>query len=163
MAATVNEDTGLNQRQAQVIKDSWQNHIKHDLKKYGIIFYQRFFMTYPDYQQLFQFMRERPLDQLIRNKDRVLVTQSLKTMNAIGQLVAALDAPDKMKDLAFDIGKAHYKYGCRKEHFDRVGPILLDTMSVGLGRDMDEYCHQAWKAWIEALIPIMNKGNGSAV
>jgi hypothetical protein len=75
-------------------------------------------MTYPDYQKLFKFMRERPLDQLIRNKDRVLVLQSLKTMNAIGQLVAALDEPEKMKELAFTIGKVHYKYGCRKEHFD---------------------------------------------
>jgi nitric oxide dioxygenase len=96
------------------------------------MFYERLFAIAPETRPLFA------------RAD--MTAQGRKLMQAIGQVVAALRAPEAVLPALRDLGRRHAGYGVQPGHYATVGAALLWTLEQGLGEAFTPAVRQAWEA-----------------
>ena len=77
----------------------------------------RLITSHPELQAMFPILKDRQMDQLIRDRDPRLLLQALRIMRALDTMFLALDQPDKIVDYCYQVGHRHHQYGVKSEHF----------------------------------------------
>lgn len=72
--------------------------------------------------------------------------QGQKLMLAIGQVVGALRAPERVLPALRAMGVRHAGYGVTDQHYAMVGTALLWTLEQGLGETFTPAMRDAWAA-----------------
>jgi hemoglobin-like flavoprotein len=92
--------------------------------------------------------------------------QQRKFLSALGYIVAALDAPDKILGGIQKLAQVHRGYGVRPEHYTPFGNALLRTLKRTLQSEFTPELCDAWSDAYRALVEIMNEaayaGNAAA-
>jgi nitric oxide dioxygenase len=73
-----------------------------------------------------------------------MAAQGRKLMQAIGQVVGALRAPEQVLPALRAMGERHAGYGVRDSHYATVGAALLWTLEQGLGAAFTPAMRDAW-------------------
>lgn len=121
----------MNERQIQLVKDSWSQVIIN-AEAAGNLFYQRLFEVAPEVRHLFR---------------GDIISQSKKLMNMITMIVNKLDKLDTLlTDIKMLAGR-HDHYGAQSGHYKVVGECLIWTLSTGLS---EKWNQETETAWIEA-------------
>ncbi|XP_028858696.1 neuroglobin-like [Denticeps clupeoides] len=142
--------------QKELIKESWE-HVQHDASKTGVIIFVRLFESHPECKNAFFNFREvQDLEMLRVSKE--LRIHGLRVMSFIEKSVARLNQPERLEQLAFDLGRKHYHYKSIPKYYmllmmefiRTIQPILTDCWTTEL--------EEAWKALFLFLTGTMKKG-----
>lgn len=93
-------------------------------------FYQRLFSYYPETLQLFA--------------NTNMKRQEGSLMATLATVVAGVERGDNLTPVLHDLGKKHYNYGARPEHYPLVGGVLLETFNEYLGPKFTIEMQDAW-------------------
>lgn len=67
-------------------------------------------------------------------------------MQAIGMAVQGLDDLEALTPKLRDLGKMHFNYGAKAEHYPVVGEALIITLKAGMRSGWNEDIETAWNA-----------------
>jgi hemoglobin-like flavoprotein len=95
-----------------------------DRERFAHVFYRRLFALDP------------ALPALFRTEMR---TQGEKLVVMLDQVIAAADAPDRIRAEIEELGRKHVGYGVHPGHYALVGAALVETFAEILGDDCDEH------------------------
>jgi len=118
----------LNEREIQVVQDSWDKVIPIADTAMDL-FYNRLFEVAPATRGMF------PVD-MTDQKRRLAETLTLAVSN--------LDDLDAVVPILKGLGQRHAHYGAQPEHYVVVGEVLLWTLEQGLGDAFTDETRAAW-------------------
>ena len=95
-----------------------------DRERFAGVFYRRLFALDPTLPALF------------RTEMR---TQGQKLVEMLDLVIAAADAPDRIRAEVQELGRRHVAYRVRPGHYALVGAALTETFAEILGEDCDEH------------------------
>ena len=72
--------------------------------------------------------------------------QGKKLMDALKLVVSNLRTLDRVLPGIATLGRRHAGYGVQRAHYATVGQALIDTLSLGLGREFTVEVSEAWLA-----------------
>uniref|UniRef100_A0AAY4C8A6 Globin domain-containing protein n=1 Tax=Denticeps clupeoides TaxID=299321 RepID=A0AAY4C8A6_9TELE len=114
--------------QKELIKESWE-HVQHDASKTGVIIFVRLFESHPECKNAFFNFREvQDLEMLRVSKE--LRIHGLRVMSFIEKSVARLNQPERLEQLAFDLGRKHYHYKSIPKYYMVGHPCLLNMFDI---------------------------------
>ncbi|KAG7461231.1 hypothetical protein MATL_G00207980 [Megalops atlanticus] len=146
----------LSQEQIDMIKESWKV-IQEDIAKVGIIMFVRLFETHPECKDVFFLFRDvEDLERL--RTSRELRAHGLRVMSFIEKTVARLDQPERLDQLALDLGKGHYRYNAPPKYYGYVGVEFIRAVQPILKEKWTAELEEAWKALFLYVTRIMRKG-----
>lgn len=125
--------------QATLVKESFSKLQPH-AEMAAEIFYSRLFDVAPELRSMFK---------------ADMRGQGRKLMAMIGLAVASLDRLNDLVPVVEDLGRIHYGYGVKDEHYDLVGSALIHTLQRGLGAGFTPAVEEAWLAVYEVLSETM--------
>ncbi|XP_036406503.1 cytoglobin-2-like [Megalops cyprinoides] len=151
------EDVAVpSQEQIDMIKESWKV-IQEDIAKVGIIMFVRLFETHPECKDVFFLFRDvEDLERL--RTSRELRAHGLRVMSFIEKTVARLDQPERLDQLALDLGKGHYRYNAPPKYYGYVGVEFIRAVQPILKEKWTDELEEAWKALFLYVTRIMKKG-----
>ncbi|CAM4615177.1 neuroglobin-like [Lepidochelys kempii] len=142
--------------QKERIQESWR--ILHDnIARVGIIVFIRLFETHPECKDVFFLFRDiDDLQQLKMNKE--LRAHGLRVMSFIEKSVARLDQEDKLEQLAFELGRSHYRYNAPPKYYEYVGIQFISTVQPILKERWTPEVEEAWQSLFKYLTAAMKRG-----
>ncbi|XP_038237930.1 cytoglobin-1-like [Dermochelys coriacea] len=142
--------------QKERIQESWR--ILHDnIARVGIIVFIRLFETHPECKDVFFLFRDiDDLQQLKMNKE--LRAHGLRVMSFIEKSVARLDQEDKLEQLAFELGRSHYRYNAPPKYYEYVGIQFISTVQPILKERWTPEVEEAWQSLFKYLMAAMKQG-----
>jgi hemoglobin-like flavoprotein len=105
-------------------------------RKFGDIFYNRFFELAPDARSLFPGDIER---------------QQLKLMDMIAAIVGALDQRETFQSLITSVGRQHAQFGAQSSHFVAFGNALMWSLERQFGAAFTPQLKEAWLALYDVV------------
>jgi len=121
--------TRLTPHFAQIVKQSFA-HIAPDAARFGATFYENLFAAHPEYKPLFR----APMDEQVG-----------KFTAMLGVLVNSLEETEHLARRLKVMGERHANYGVVAGDYDKVGAVLLDTLSDFVA---EEECDAVCAAWL---------------
>ncbi|KAM9113122.1 LOW QUALITY PROTEIN: cytoglobin-1-like [Pangshura tecta] len=142
--------------QKERIQESWR--ILHDnIARVGIIVFIRLFETHPECKDVFFLFRDiEDLEQLKMNKE--LRAHGLRVMSFIEKSVARLYQEDKLEQLAFELGRSHYRYNAPPKYYEYVGIQFISTVQPILKERWTLEVEEAWQSLFKYLTTTMKRG-----
>ncbi|XP_026514694.1 cytoglobin-1-like [Terrapene carolina triunguis] len=142
--------------QKERIQESWR--ILHDnIARVGIIVFIRLFETHPECKDVFFLFRDiEDLEQLKMNKE--LRAHGLRVMSFIEKSVARLDQEDKLEQLAFELGRSHFRYNAPPKYYEYVGIQFISTVQPILKERWTPEVEEAWQSLFKYLTDTMKRG-----
>jgi hemoglobin-like flavoprotein len=114
-----------------------------DRERFARVFYRRLFGLDPALPPLFT---------------TEMRTQGAKLVDMLDQLIAAADAPSRIRSEIEDLGRRHAEYGVRPGHYALVGAALTGTFAEILGDDCDEHALRGLVTLYGAVSAVMLEG-----
>ncbi|XP_059496972.1 x globin isoform X1 [Stegostoma tigrinum] len=146
----------LSEQQKDLIQQSWKV-LHQDIARVGIIMFIRLFETHPECKDIFFLFRDiDDLQQLKMSKE--LQSHGLRVMSFIEKSVARLTQQDKLEQLAFDLGRSHYRYNAPPKYYEYVGVQFIAVVKPILKEKWTADVEEAWKGLFEYLTRTMKRG-----
>ena len=118
----------MTQEQKNDIRKSWA-FIQPEIKKAGLLFYQKLFALAPAIRNLFK---------------QDITEQANKLMQVLEYIVQHLDEMETLADEIKALGVRHNSYGAQPAHYEAVGTCLLETLAEILGHLWTPEVKNAW-------------------
>ncbi|XP_077788538.1 neuroglobin-like [Podarcis muralis] len=146
----------LLESQKALIRESWK--ILHkDIARVGVIVFIRLFETHPECKDVFFLFRDiDDLQQLKMSKE--LQAHGLRVMSFIEKSVARLDQEDKLEQLAFELGRNHFRYKAPPKYYEYVGAQFIQAVQPILKEHWTPEVEKAWQSLFEYLAATMRRG-----
>ncbi|XP_067875295.1 x globin [Heterodontus francisci] len=117
----------------------------------------RLFETHPECKDVFFLFRDiDDLQQLKMSKE--LQSHGLRVMSFIEKSVARLAQEDKLEQLAFELGRSHYRYNAPPKYYEYVGLQFIDVVKPILKEKWTPDVEEAWKSLFDYLTRMMKRG-----
>ncbi|XP_029531165.1 neuroglobin-like [Oncorhynchus nerka] len=146
----------LNEKQIQMIKESWKV-IQEDIAKVGIIMFVRLFETHPECKDVFFLFRDVEDLEMLRTS-RELRSHGLRVMSFIEKSVARLDQLDRLDVLGVELGMSHYHYNAPPKYYSYVGAEFICAVQPILKERWTPELEEAWKTLFLYLSRLMKQG-----
>ncbi|XP_059496973.1 x globin isoform X2 [Stegostoma tigrinum] len=89
---------------------------------------------------------------------RVGIIMFISVMSFIEKSVARLTQQDKLEQLAFDLGRSHYRYNAPPKYYEYVGVQFIAVVKPILKEKWTADVEEAWKGLFEYLTRTMKRG-----
>ena len=132
---TTTHETELTAEQILLVQASWEQ-LEPLAAKLGEVFYNRLFEQLPETKPLFS---------------RDTREQGIALMSMLGVAVNMLDRLESIDPLMKTLGQRHEIRGVKPEMVEPFREVLLDTLSVVLGKACTEQVRDAWEAMFNTL------------
>jgi hemoglobin-like flavoprotein len=86
-----------------------------------------------------------------------MAAQRAKITRMLGELVSALDAPDRLVPQVAALGRRHASYGVTDRHYRLVGEALLSALAGALGAALTPEHRSAWAEAYTLVAAIMRR------
>ncbi|KAJ8269929.1 hypothetical protein GJAV_G00108370 [Gymnothorax javanicus] len=107
--------------------------------------YERLFETHPECKDVFFLFRDvEDLEGLRSSKE--LRAHGLRVMSFIEKTVARLEQPDRLNELALELGRGHYRYNAPPKYYGYVGVEFIRAVQPILKENWTDELEEAWKA-----------------
>ncbi len=113
----------------KLLRDSFDA-IKPRADQLARTFYRTLFENYPEVEPLFAHVD--------------MTAQRKKLIQAISVVVANADKPERLEEVATDLGARHVAYGAEPAHYDAVGESLLSALASVAGPLWSKQLAKAW-------------------
>ncbi len=113
----------------KLLRDSFDA-IKPRADQLARTFYRTLFANYPEVEPLFAHVD--------------MTAQRKKLIQAIAVVVANADKPERLEEVATDLGARHVAYGAEPAHYDAVGESLLSALASVAGPLWSKQLAKAW-------------------
>ncbi|XP_034648614.1 hemoglobin-2-like [Trachemys scripta elegans] len=92
------------------------------------------------------------------NIARVGIIVFIRVMSFIEKSVARLDQEDKLEQLAFELGRSHYRYNAPPKYYEYVGIQFISTVQPILKERWTPEVEEAWQSLFRYLTATMKRG-----
>lgn len=140
----VDETTGLSVYEKNLIRSSWEQAIKNK-KKFGVDVFIRLFKHHPHSQDLFEQLRDIPIEELHEN--RKMKAHALRVMASLNSLVENLDDIEVLLEMLQNVGRTHIRHHVDKHYYDGLGTALMEAFEEEL---KDKFSQKTKDAWLKA-------------
>ncbi|XP_033735519.1 neuroglobin-like [Pecten maximus] len=145
----------LTSEQKHLVSSTWQI-VSDDIARVGVITFMRLFEKHPELQDLFVPFRGLSSDELRSNVR--LREHGLRVMGTIEKGIARLYKPGKLYNMLFDLGSKHRMFDTKVEHFELIGPVLLQTIKPTIGEKWTPEVESAWLKFFWMIATVMTEG-----
>jgi methyl-accepting chemotaxis protein/nitric oxide dioxygenase len=118
-----------------------------DGEHFAQVFYRRLFALDPTLSALFR---------------TAMRTQGEKLVAMLDQVIAAADAPDRIRAEVEELGRKHATYGVQPGHYALVGAALAGTFDEILAEECEEHALRGLVALYGSVSATMLEGAGRA-
>ncbi|XP_072350426.1 cytoglobin-2-like, partial [Scyliorhinus torazame] len=102
------------------------------------------FETHPECKDVFFLFRDiDDLQQLRLSKE--LQSHGLRVMSFIEKSVARLEQEDKLEQLAFELGRSHFRYNAPPKYYEYVGVQFIAVVKPILKENWTPDVEEAWQ------------------
>uniref|UniRef100_A0A8D0DSV4 Globin domain-containing protein n=1 Tax=Salvator merianae TaxID=96440 RepID=A0A8D0DSV4_SALMN len=146
----------LSEAQKALVQLSWE--ILHkDIARVGVIVFIRLFETHPECKDAFFLFRD--IDDLQQLKmSRELQAHGLRVMSFIEKSVARLEQEEKLEQLAFELGRSHFRYKAPPKYYEYVGTQFIQAVQPILKEEWTPEVEKAWETLFRYLVATMRRG-----
>lgn len=126
-------------QEIQLVQSSWKK-VLPIADTAAELFYSKLFALDPSIKPMFKGdMKEQG------RKLMTMIGVAVNGLNRLGEIVPAVQ----------ELGRRHFKYGVKNQHYDTVATALLWTLEQGLGEVFTPEAKQAWVTVYAALSTTM--------
>jgi hemoglobin-like flavoprotein len=136
------QNVAMNKRNVGLLRQSFAL-IEPQAGIAGLVFYRNLFALDPSLRPLFQSSIE---------------FQARKLMESLSCTIASLDNPESLVPALEAMGRRHFSYGARTEHYDIVIEALLQTFAEVLQSAFSSEVREAWKEALLLVAATMKRG-----
>ncbi|XP_028920648.1 cytoglobin-2-like [Ornithorhynchus anatinus] len=150
------EPEPLSAEQKRLVRDSWAA-LHRDIGHIGVIVFIRLLETHPECKDAFFHFRDvADLEEL--RSSRELQAHGLRVMSFIEKTVARLGEPEQLRQLMWDLGQSHHRYGAPPRYYQYVEEQFLQAARDMLDQKWTEEVEAAWKSLFRYLVAVMKLG-----
>lgn len=81
--------------------------------------------------------------------------QGMRFMTALGIIVGALDAPQRLTGLLQELGTGHAALGVKPEHYRIMNEVLIETLAAHAGARWSPEAEAAWRRALSQVADAM--------
>ena len=133
----------MNAARKRLVQDSWEA-ISGDHDRIANAFYERLFEI------------DAPARALFARTN--MVTQRVKFIEMLGEIVRNLDIPKELIPAVSALGRRHVDYGVRDIDYDRVREALFSALATELGDGFTDELRDAWEEAYALTASVMKRG-----
>jgi hemoglobin-like flavoprotein len=133
----------MNAARKRLVQDSWEG-ISRDHDRIASAFYERLFEV------------DAPARALFAKTN--MVTQRVKFIEMLGEIVRNLDIPKELIPAVSALGRRHVDYGVRDIDYDRVREALFWALATELGDGFTDELRDAWEEAYALTASVMKRG-----
>ncbi|XP_069493613.1 neuroglobin-1-like [Ambystoma mexicanum] len=146
----------LSEQEVLLLRDSWRL-IQDDISKLGVIMFVRLFETHPECKDVFFLFRDVDDLQKLRTS-KELRTHGLRVMSFVEKSIARIDHPERLEQLALELGKSHYKYNAPPKYYQYVGAEFISAVQPILKEKWTPEVENIWQHLFMYISNVMQMG-----
>jgi hemoglobin-like flavoprotein len=132
----------MDHRQIEIVQKTWKE-VEMVADQASTVFYARLFAIDPESASLFAATDMR------QQREKLMIT--------LRKVVDGLNDFRRLQPEIEDLGRRHYAYGVKADHYTTVGEALLWTLEMVLGPRFDDEARAAWTAAYQTIATHMQR------